>query len=117
MTDLDVSRLPPEAKAELRRRLAQIDADAIARVEKRLTENAARLRELDGALTSARANAEAAAAAAKAAAAASDAARPLQGLVAEHERLMHRRTDDMRELDRKRGELAAFRKRHGIAAP
>jgi hypothetical protein len=118
MTDLDVSGLPPEANAVLRRRLAQIDADAIARVEKRLAENAARLGELDAAITSARANAEAAAAAAKAAAAAaSDAARHLQGLVAEHERLMHRRTDDMRELDRKRGELAAFCKKHGIEAP
>jgi len=83
----------------------------------RLAAAPAWLVELDAAKDKARAAAEAAAAAKAAAAAASDAARHLQGLVAEHERLMHRRTDDMRELDRKRGELAAFCKKHGIQAP
>jgi hypothetical protein len=111
MTDVtdDITTRSPEAKQELRLNFAKYNAETIALLEKALRANAARIEEFAAAILSAEAKAKATAAEA------ASAEQALQLLVRERDCLKQRQAEDMRELDRKRRELASFCASHGIS--
>jgi hypothetical protein len=109
VTDDVTTARSPEAKQELRHSVAKYDAETIALLEKALRATAARIEELAVVILPAEAKVKATATEA------SSAEQALQVLVRERDRLKQRQAEDMRELDRKRCELASFCARHGIS--
>jgi chromosome segregation ATPase len=98
----DIATWPAEARDELRKKIAAIEAESIASAETKLAAVGARLAELDATIPTARAKADALAADAE------SAAGDLKILVSERDRLRNREFDAARELDKKRRDHAAF---------